>query len=73
MIQNDFIYYIIIKRQGDKMKTNLKKVSKSLALIPLLIGSSLFATLEFTPVEDLTIDGNGSAFKTKLVRMGNAC
>ena len=53
------------------MKTNLKKVSKSLALIPLLVGSSLFATLEFTPAEDLTLDGNGSAFKTKLVRMGN--
>ena len=53
----------------------IKKITLSLGLGALLMGSSAFGALAFTPPETLSndglIDGSGSAFKTKLVRMGN--
>jgi len=57
------------------MKSELKKITMSFGLGALLMGSSAFGALEFTPAEVLssggTVTGEGAAFKTKLVRMGN--
>ncbi len=57
------------------MKSGYKKITLSFGLGALLMGSSAFAALEFTPAEVLssagTVTGEGAAFKTKLVRMGN--
>lgn len=57
------------------MKSEFKKITMSFSLGALLMGTSAFAALEFTPPEVLSSDGivtgEGAAFKTKLVRMGN--
>ena len=57
------------------MKSELKKITMSFGLGALLMGSSAFGALAFTPAEVLssggTVTGEGAAFKTKLVRMGN--
>ena len=57
------------------MKSELKKITMSLGLGALLMGSNAFGALAFTPAEVLssggTVTGEGAAFKTKLVRMGN--
>ena len=57
------------------MNIRYKKITMSLALGTLLMGSSAFAAIGFTPPETLSsggeVTGNGAAFKTKLVRMGN--
>ncbi len=51
------------------MKLNVKRIVISFGLGSLLMGTSAFGALEFTPADVLSSDG--SAFKTKLVRMGN--
>ena len=57
------------------MKTVFNKITISLGLSALLMGTSAFAALQFTPPETLSnnsnVDGSGLAFKTKLVRLGN--
>jgi len=57
------------------MKTKLNKITISLGLSAMLIGTSAFSALLFTPPEILSnngnVDGSGLAFKTKLVRFGN--
>ncbi|NOR55602.1 MAG: JDVT-CTERM domain-containing protein [Sulfurovum sp.] len=57
------------------MKSKYKKITLSLGLGALLMGSSAFGALAFTPVDVLSsggsVTGDGAAFKTKLVRMGN--
>ena len=57
------------------MKTPFKAITVSLGLSALLISTSAFGALQFTPPEILSsegvVTGDGLAFKTKLVRMGN--
>lgn len=57
------------------MKKVAKTIPVSWGLSLLLVGSSAFGALQFTPPDVLSsggiVSGNGSAFKTKLVRMGN--
>ena len=57
------------------MEIRYKKITISLALGTFLLGSSAFGAIGFTPPETLSsggeVTGNGAAFKTKLVRMGN--
>lgn len=54
---------------------DIKKISMSVGLGFLLIGSSAFGALEFTPPDVLSSDGvisgTGSASKVKLIGMGN--
>jgi len=57
------------------MKLGYKKITMSLVAGTLLLSGSAFGAIGFTPAETLSsggdMTGNGAAFKTKLVRMGN--
>jgi len=57
------------------MKLKFKKITMSLAAGSLLLSGSAFGAIGFTAPETLSsggeVTGNGAAFKTKLVRLGN--
>jgi len=57
------------------MRLELKKITLSVSLGALLMGTSAFGAIGFTAPETLSqggeVTGNGAAFKTKLVRLGN--
>jgi len=57
------------------MRLQLKKITLSVSLGALLMGTSAFGAIGFTAPETLSqggeVTGNGAAFKTKLVRLGN--